>query len=305
MISNRPPRNAFTLVELMIVIVILGLLASLLVVAAGTMTDSARSTEDSARLRSIAMANVSFATDNDQRLLSPRTEPNIGDPNDPDNPTTTDEQVRRMWVHGFGNNVSDSGSDRIELSSALSSGAAWEYLGDETLYKSPLDPTTRIRSYSLNAFIGVDRCADEYPAMTVLSSPAYNTRYRLPCPTQASIPQPAKTICAIGEILLGFGGYQQTANVNGWLVSPNPNQPLWTDTPALWNRDFVNISQMDGSVQSLRLMHADALRAKIAASGSSHNVLIGASDQDKVDFQTFNSRLLPGVLEFRTASDQE
>ena len=113
------------------------------------------------------------------------------------------------------------------------------------------------------------------------------------------------TICAIGEVDMGQAGYDQAANINGWLVSPNPNMPLWKDTPALWNRDRVNISLMDGSVDTLKVHQADLLRAKIAQTGSSHNIIIGAADQDKIDFQTFNKRLLPGVLNFRTDADQE
>ena len=298
-------QRAFTLVELMIVIVILGLLASLLVVAAGTINDSARSAEDVARLRSIAMANHSFATDHKERLFSPRTEPHAGTPGDPDDPPTTGSQLKRMWVHGFDDNVEDLGSDRVELSAALSEGAAWSYLGDESLYKSPFDSTDRIRSYSLNAFTGVDICADEFPDTPGVFVPVYNSRYRVPCRTSADIPQPGNTMCAIGEVDMGFGGYAQTANANGWLVAPNPNMPIWKDTPALWNRNRVNMSMMDGSTVTVTLMQADVLRAKINQSGTTHNIMIGMDDQDMVDFQQFNERLLPGVLEFRTEADQQ
>ena len=298
-------RNAFTLVELMVVIIILGLLASLLVVTAGSITSTAKSTEDAGHLRSITLANAAYASEHKERLFSPRTEPHEGIPGDPNNSPTTEAQQQRMWVHGFDDNVENAGSDRIELTNALTEGAAWSYLGDVSIYKSPLDTTERLRSYSLNAFVGVDRCADEYPEMAGVFLPTYNTRYRVPCSTAASIPQPSMTICAIGEVDVGQAGYAQTANINGWLVSPNPNMPIWKDTPALWNRDRVNISLMDGSVDTLKVHQADLLRVKIEQTGSSHNIIIGATDQDKVDFQTFNKRLLPGVLNFRTADDQE
>lgn len=296
--------RGFTLVELMVVIMILSLLISILVVTAGSIGDRAKSAEDSARLRSIALANMSFATDNDNRLMNPRTVTEQGDSSDPDIPATTPEQLRRMWVHGFGDNVVEGGSGQAELDSALQEGAAWDYLGDVSLYKSPFDPTTRNRSYSLNAFIGVDRCADEYPGMDVLSG-GYNTRYRVPCPTLAQVPQPSKTICAIGEIDQGYAGFTETPNANGWLVSPNPNVPLWKDTPALWNGNRVNFSLMDGSTASPQLFNIEELRNKVAQAGSSHNILTGNSDQDKVDFNIFSQKMLPGVLEYRTAADQE
>ena len=290
-------RNAFTLVELMVVIVILALLISLFLVASGSITDSALSTEDSARLRSITLANAAFAADHDQRLLSPRTEPNEDE--------STKAQIKRFWVKSYGDNVSTSGQSRVELSSALSEGAAWPYIGDTKLYKSPLDTTDRIRSYSLNAFVGVDRCADEYPQMPGVFLPAYNTRYRVPCRRLSDIPSPSRTMCAIGEVDQGFAGFSETANANGWCVSPNPSMPIWKDTPALWNRNRVNISLMDGSTETITLQQDAALRDKINQSGSTHNITIGFSDQDKVDFQQFNKRLLPGVLEYRSDSDQE
>ena len=62
---------------------------------------------------------------------------------------------------------------------------------------------------------------------------------------------------------------------------------------------------MDGSVDTIVLQQAELIRNKVAQTGSSHNIMIGATDQDKVDFQAFNSRLLPGVLNYRTAADQE
>ncbi|MBG79854.1 MAG: hypothetical protein CMJ39_03980 [Phycisphaerae bacterium] len=306
--SNALTKRAFTLVELMVVIMILSLLAAIIFVAAGTIGDRARSAEDSARLRSIAMANMSFAVDNDNRLMCPRTQPNEGAPDDPENPSTTPEQLRRMWIHAFDDNVVEyggaGGNAQKELESALEEGAAWEYLGDVNLYKSPFDPTTRLRSYSLNAFVGVDRCADEYPALDILSG-SYNTRYRVPCPTLGQVPQPSKTICAIGEIDQGFGGFNETPNANGWLVSPNPNMPLWKDTPALWNGNRVNFSLMDGSTASPQLLNIEELRNKIAQAGSSHNILTGNGAQDKVDFNIFSQKMLPGVLEYRTAADQE
>ena len=290
----------------MIVIVILGLMASLLIVTTGSISATAKSAQDSTHLRSIALANATFAADNKERLFCPRTETNDGIPGDPVNPSTTPEQIKRMWVHGFDDNVENMGSDLTELNSALTEGAAWDYLGDSSIYKSPLDTTERLRSYSLNAFVGVDRCADEYPEMVGVFLPAYNTRYRVPCRTAAAIPQPGMTICAIGEVDAGTSaGFSQSANINGWLVSPNPNMPLWKDTPALWNQSRVNFSLMDGSVDTVTVQQADLIRAKIAQTGSSHNIMIGATDQDKVDFQTFNSRLLPGVLNFRTDADQE
>jgi len=297
MIGIRMARNGFSLIELMVVIVILALLISLFMVASGSITNSALSTEDISKLRSLTMANAGYAVDHKQRLLSPRTEPNGNE--------STEEQINRFWVKSFDDNVDQLGSGQIELSTALSEGAAWDYIGDEAAYKSPLDTTDRIRSYSLNAFIGVDRCADEYPDMAGVFLPAFNTRYRVPCRSLSDIPAPSGTICAIGEVDQGFAGFSETANANGWCVSANPNMPIWKDTPALWNRNRVNISMMDGSTETIVLQRDDRLREKINQSGSSHNITIGFSDQDKVDFQQFNKRLLPGVLEYRTASDQE
>ncbi|MEE2906199.1 MAG: type II secretion system protein, partial [Planctomycetota bacterium] len=67
MSSRHSSRNAFTLVELMVVIIILGLLASLLVVTAGSVSSTAKSTEDAGHLRSIALANAAFASEHKER----------------------------------------------------------------------------------------------------------------------------------------------------------------------------------------------------------------------------------------------
>ena len=140
--------------------------------------------------------------------------------------------------------------------------------------------------------------------MYILSG-GYNTRYRISCPTLSGVPKPSQTFCAIGEVDLGFGGLDQTANANGWLVAPNPNQAIWKDTPALWNNNKVNLSNLDGSTVSVTLTNPDALRARIDQTGSTHDVMVGNGPQEKVDFELLRDRMLPGVLEYRTASDQE
>ena len=83
-----------------------------------------------------------YSRDHYGRFVSPRTSPVGVLPND------------KLWVRSF----DEVGHDRLdpagfERLDALMDGALWPYIGSAGVYRSPLDPTPRIRSYSLSGFI--------------------------------------------------------------------------------------------------------------------------------------------------------
>ena len=159
---------------------------------------------------------------------------------------------------------------RIERSDALTEGAAWDYLGELGAYKSPIDPTGRLRSYSLNSYVGVALCAEDYfptaassgedfwPGLvgsscissSVLKNFLYSTE------TMSKILDPAKTLYSLGEedqrnFITGVPGI----NFNGWVIPPVPSSyscASWWNLPAAWESRGVNVSNVDGSVVLLK-----------------------------------------------------
>ncbi|MDG2477147.1 MAG: type II secretion system protein [Phycisphaerales bacterium] len=318
-------RSAFTIVELLVVVAILGVLMSLVLVGVSSMDDSAMSTTDLARQRQIALASGQYAAANDGRLFHPRTAPVssgifesfptdkyevLGDPDELEADVT-----RRLWVRAY----DDSGNTRleyldgtsyaVELSKAFSDGAAWEYLdGNLDTYRSPLDPTRRMRSFAINSFIGVNVCADDHYFGEGSPMPFAGpfVKYAVATPTMMAIKQPSLTMCTIGEDDPGIGGGPPGHNGHGFMMHPNQdgsdfaNFQTWIDIPGLWNPRGINISHMDGSTETIKLSEPDLYDA-LDATGDGipdHWVIF-----DGPDLQALQRRILPGVLEYRSADD--
>ncbi len=95
-LSNHAGRGAFTLIELVVVVAIVGMLVTLAMPAFGRMQDRAKSTACAANLRSLGVAVLSFAQDNDNRL--PIVE------GYPSNPIYTGEQAAeaQTLIEAFG-----------------------------------------------------------------------------------------------------------------------------------------------------------------------------------------------------------
>lgn len=277
--KTPPPsnRHAFTLVELMVVISMIGILLGVILVTLGTAQDSAKTANDLSNQSQIIKANINFSTDNKGRLFHPRTIP------DPSEPNFNAEANARMWVR-------DSGTSEIPDTptglDALQAGAAWEYIGNENSFRSPLDPTLRLRSYSLNSFVGVNNGADDYSGYTQNPPPNLGGNY-VPCPTMSRIPQPARTLGCVTEEDVDYAN-----NWNGFLVHPgmpNVNIPQWADAPAWnWNPGRVTIAYMDGHTEVYRLTDYE----NISQAVQSHNVIY-----DGPDYQFFRSIMLPGRIE--------
>ncbi|HIA72195.1 MAG TPA: type II secretion system protein [Phycisphaerales bacterium] len=282
-------RRGFTLIELLVVIAILAILVGLVVVVASAMMKQAKSTKDMGNHRTIGSATWSFAADNKGMLLHPRTEPTgSGTP-------STQEQIDRFWVAAHGDDIDGNArvetveGKQVELLTALKDGAAYQYIGDVTVYQSPLDPTigqidqfvsgntniptSRIRSYSLNAFVGVE--GDE---IVDVSTPLLVSTLTL-----SQVPQPSNTMCSIGE------QDKDGRNLNGWLVNPTTANNF-VDFPAFWDEGKVNVSYIDGSTGSIKL-ESDALEAAWESNG--HNVTV---DAGSMEYKQFKKIMLPGVI---------
>jgi type II secretory pathway pseudopilin PulG len=226
--------RGFTVTELLVVIAMIVLLVSILFVAGSPVRQGALRTKCMVQQRSIALACQVYATDSSQRLPSPRT--------DTSPPEAGAGGALNPWV-----NCSTSAGTLtpagVELLGSLQKGVLWAYMnGNESAYRSPLDPTKRIRSYSLNAFVGVGainpnpfnrRCDELY---------SYGARTYF----MSRVSQPAKTMLTIPEE--DAPGY----NRHGWVINPNTAQ--WIDLPAFWDDNRINIALLDGSTTSLNIL---------------------------------------------------
>ena len=323
---THPPlrRSAFTIVELLLVVAILGVLMSLVLIGVGSLDDSAMSTTDLARQRQIALAEGKYAAANDSRLFHPRTAPVESGifgafPNTYEvlgNPEELEQDVtNRLWVRAYNDAGNqrleglDGGVYQVELVKAFSDGAAWEYLdGNADTYRSPLDPTRRLRSYAINSYIGVNVCADDHYFGENPPGPFAGpfVKYAVPTPTMMHIKQPSRTMCTIGEDDPGIGGGPPGYNGHGFMMHPNQKGSdfaafqTWIDIPGLWNPGVINISHMDGSTESIKLSEPN-LYDKLDSNNDGvpeHWVIF-----DGPDIQALQKRLLPGVLEYRSEDD--
>lgn len=317
--------RGFTLMELMVVVAILGGMAAILLVGIRALDKAAYSSVDLANQRMLARANVQHSEGNKGILLHPRTEKldtNItsvwGNVNERytvpvgDLSLFRDRANRRLWVRAY-NDAGHQGLESIdpgqptaadiERPASLMEGAAWQYTGgDINVYRSPIDPTTRLRSYSLNAFVGVEVSADDFDANNAFNDvfTGQFMKYAVPTPTLNHIRQPANTMCSIAEDDPGHGGGAAPGrNLHGFLVHPNqtpdqlPQYQMWHDIPALWDPTRINISYMDGSTRTHRVTDDDLTKHL-----TYHRVVY-----DCGDLRLLQRVLLPGILEYRSADD--
>jgi prepilin-type N-terminal cleavage/methylation domain-containing protein len=237
----RATNRGFTVIELLVVLAVIVLIVSLLLVAAGPMRAGAWRTKCMVNQRQLALACMAYSADHDGRLPSPRT--------DKQPPESGSGNVFNPWV-----NCSTSAGTLTaggkELLGSLEQGVIWPYMdGNATAYRSPLDPTARIRSYSLNAFIGVGAISPN--PMNRRCDELYSFGGR--SFTVGRVPQPSKTMCTMCEE--DAPGY----NRHGWVISPLTAQ--WIDLPAFWDGNRINIAKLDGSTESLNILSPKLIKA--------------------------------------------
>ena len=306
--NKRHRRHGFTLVEVLVVLALILLLISLIWMAMGTIQRQARTTKCMTNQRQINVANFGFAADNNGTFMSPRSDPNynagIGDSNPVADCSRGGEEYRL-----FTKTYDSDGIDRVanisgaqtELDRALTDGAAWEYLGDLKVYSSPLDPTNRLRSYALNAYVG-EICPDNLPIDDIedLLSEGWRSARTL-----SGLPIPNKTLMTICEEDHHGGQPLEIADWNnqGWVVKSWTENQAWWDYPAPWLEEGVTVSFCDGSTQfhEFRTPNLGQVLIDRSASGSGYHRATYPGDpgtsvyrENNSDWVWFSNRMLPG-----------
>lgn len=237
-------RRGFTMVELLVVIGIIVLLVALIFIVGQPLRQTSLRTKCSVHERSIALACQTYSGSNNGRYVSPRTDTLA--------PSGGMGTVPHAWV----NCTQSAGTliNNVEQKGSLEKGKLWPYVDmSYESYRSPLDPTNRVRSYSLSSFVGVggidpnpssNLCDDLYPSYGKKSMSA------------TMVPQPAATMMVISEE--DAPGY----NRHGWVLECKvPFVYKWVDLPSFWDGNRVNIAMMDGSTKSLEILSPKLIKA--------------------------------------------
>ncbi len=228
---------AFTLIELLVVIAIIAVLAALLLPALAKAKQSAQSTKCLSNLKQLQLAWLSYAHDNNDRLV-PNKSRNTGG--------LIQRSVAPSWV--LGNAKWDRALTNIQA------GLLYSYAGAEGVYHCPSDksltrgattPALRIRSYSLSGWLSSDMAG---------KGMQFNTEDARFKAKLAAIPAPSRTFAFLDEhqdsIDDGlFGAYDPIH----W-TEPDADLELktWLEMPSDRHDRGCNFSFADGHVEHWR-----------------------------------------------------
>jgi prepilin-type N-terminal cleavage/methylation domain-containing protein/prepilin-type processing-associated H-X9-DG protein len=201
-------RGGFSLIELMVVIAIIGVLASLVVVSISRAQDAAESANCLAYQRYIVRSWMAYGADHNGQFPGPDTNRN------PD----------VDWMHSFGANIGPGNRERI---GAITDGSMYPYIGDISVYRSPQDHTDHIRTYSINAFLSTGEG-------TGWGGPDENL-----IGTISRIRNPSQLIVVLPE------NDHRGHNINGWGIYAGGGG-VWIDKLATFNPGRVNLCYLDG-----------------------------------------------------------
>jgi prepilin-type N-terminal cleavage/methylation domain-containing protein/prepilin-type processing-associated H-X9-DG protein len=228
-------REAFTLIELLVVIAIIAILAALLLPALAKAKQSAQSTRCLSNLKQLQLAWLSYAHDNNDRLV-PNKSRNAGG--------LIQRSVAPSWVLG--------NAKRDRSLSNIQTGLLYSHAGAEGVYRCPSDksltkgagtPSLRIRSYSLSTWLGGDLAGKGMQANTE-KVPRFKAKL-------AAIFAPSRTFAFLDEHQDGiddglFGAYDP---IHWTEPDADPELKTWLEMPSDRHNRGCNFSFADGHVE--------------------------------------------------------
>ena len=226
-------RNGFTLTELLVVIALIAMLIAIVLVAVTKLRESAQMLECQSNQHQLQVGLVGYSMENGGKFISPRTSSLNGLP------------TNLLWVRSYnGDDVTRlDPTTGLENINALEDGALWDYVGDDAAYRSPLDPTGRLRSYSLNGFISDQPDNDANP----------NAAWAPVADRLSKIKNPANTIYTIPE------DDGEPFNLHGWVLQTNSNE--WIDYPVNWLPEATTtVSFVDGSTRIIEYRNPNLIQ---------------------------------------------
>ncbi len=327
-------RRAFTVTELLVVIAIIALLVALAMIGFQKAQLMSRTSLCLSNQRQISLAQTSYATDNGGAFASPCTSfrgmsgafnlsSTCGNFPVLLNGGSLTNDSYHSWVSsypGLDANGNPKLTGNLENEGALTKGRLFEYVGSVPVYRSPHDPTGRLRSYSLSAFVGVTLPNDvaNYGKSWIDWFCAQGVTPRQWNTTQLSrVKNPSTTMLSIIE----EDGGATNHNTHGFVIDPRPptgsppppgvpNPALWAltggwqgwiDAPAIWKPAPITTSNVDGSTQSYTLENSALLASmyESQSAGQTHGLVQGPDNSEgpwRRDWMHFRDRLLPGVI---------
>lgn len=234
--TRKALSSAFTLMELIVVIAIIAILAALLLPALVKAKQSAQSTRCLSNLKQLQLAWLSYAHDNNDRLV----------PNKSRNSSLIQRSVDPSWV--LGNAKWDSSLTNVQAGLLYGHARAegvYHCPSDKSLTKGETRPKMRIRSYSLSAFLGGDFAGKGMQIDT--RDPRFKAKL-------AAVPRPSQAFAFIDEhqdsIDDGiFGTYDP---IHWREPDAEPELKTWNEMPSDRHNRGCNLSFADGHFEHWR-----------------------------------------------------
>lgn len=160
--APRPVKSAFTLLELLFVIVIIAIMVSVLVPGIGKLKTMAEAGKNTVNLREIALGTITWAQDNGGKLPSPQYPGGMTVPNNMDAddffPENYDLGDSGLWIDGvvFASiykgevNKSEVDANATHLKDTI-------FVNSQSVKKSPQELDYHKHTYAMNANLQYDR----------------------------------------------------------------------------------------------------------------------------------------------------